>query len=149
VGLASLTRARRARLVPIAVGVVAVLLLSACLTEEEKHAAGMLTGAREKAGVQVLQPHEEVQAKAHAWAQHMADSGQISHSTLSDGISAPWQALGETVSSAGSIEDAFDAQMRSSNHRHTITDGRFTHAGVGVARSADGTFYLAIVFMQL
>ena len=142
-------RTRPARLAPVALAIAAALVLSACYTEEEKQAAILLADARADAGVQALQPHDELQAKAHAWAEHMAEIGHIAHSTLTDGITAPWIALGETISSAGSVEDAFAGQMNSPSHRSTITDGRFTHAGVGVARSPDGVVYLAIVFMQL
>lgn len=142
--------ARLARPARVAVGAAAaLLLLSACLTEQELHAVARYTEARQQHGLAGLEVHPELQTKAHQWAEHLAATGSLQHSDVTSGIAAPWVALGETVSSAGSLDDAFAIQMSSATHRAKLLDGKFTHVGMGVATGADGTVYLVVNLMQL
>ena len=75
---------------------------------------------------------DELAAKAKAWAQHLADTGKLSHSNVASGVSPGWSALGENVGVAASTAGVHDAFMNSSQHRKVLLDRRYTSVGVGV-----------------
>ena len=117
-----------------------------------------LTGCRDIQQIQLVNTEREANglapvlmapdlaAKAQRWADTMAASGTLAHSTLSDGLTpGRWRAVGENVAVAVDVLDAHRALMRSPGHRANIL-GRFTHAGFGAAQSADGRWWLAQVF---
>ncbi|MGI9577845.1 MAG: CAP domain-containing protein [Microthrixaceae bacterium] len=75
---------------------------------------------------------DELAAKAKAWAQHLADTGKLSHSNVASGVSPGWSALGENVGVAASTAGVHSAFMNSSQHRNVLLDRRYTSVGVGV-----------------
>jgi hypothetical protein len=87
--------------------------------------------------------------KARRWAQRMADQGTIWHSALSDENSSDWQKLGENVGRGGSVAALDLAFINSLHHYENLVDPAFGSIGLGVARSADGTIFVAEEFMQL
>lgn len=67
------------------------------------------------------------------------------------GISG-WKVLGENIAYNQGYEDpsAFVVErwMISAKHRANILSGEFTHAGLGIARAADGRVFFTQVFMR-
>ena len=83
-------------------------------------------------------------AKAQAWAEQMARTGQVSHSNLRDGAPG-FRYLGENVGWARSVGEMHSLFMASSSHRATIVSGRYTKVGTGVA-IVNGRYYVVQVF---
>ncbi len=63
-----------------------------------------------------------------------------------------WKAMGENIAYNQGYEDpvAFVVErwMKSDKHRENILNGEFTHAGLGIARTADGQVFFTQVFMS-
>jgi len=63
-----------------------------------------------------------------------------------------WKALGENIAYNQGYDDptafAVERWMISSKHRENILNGEYTHAGLGVARAADGRIFFTQVFMR-
>jgi uncharacterized protein YkwD len=63
-----------------------------------------------------------------------------------------WRALAENIAYNQGYDDpesfAVERWMKSDKHRANILNGEFTHAGLGVARGADGRIYFTQVFME-
>src|SRR5205085_936164 len=87
-------------------------------------------------------------AKARDWAATMAAGGRIWHSTLSDGITADWQKLGENVGMGGSVDGLHNAFVASPHHYENLVDADFTQIGIGIAMNGS-TMYVAEEFMEL
>ena len=91
----------------------------------------------------------------------MARGGYLSH-TDPDGLDLRgradvlglhgWKALGENIAYNQGYSDptafAVERWMVSEKHRENILNDEFTHAGLGVARASDGTYYFTQVFMR-
>src|SRR2546423_4041473 len=103
---------------------------------------------RASKGLSALQVNDNLVAKARGWAAGMAAAGKIWHSTLSDGITADWQKLGENVGMGGSVDGLHDAFVASPHHYANLVDSAFTQVGIGIAMNG-GTIYVAEEFMQL
>ena len=78
----------------------------------------------------------------------MAAGNRIWHSTLSDGITADWQKLGENVGMGGSVDGLHNAFVASPHHYENLVDPAFTQVGIGIAMNGD-TIFVAEEFMQL
>lgn len=63
-----------------------------------------------------------------------------------------WRALGENIAYNQGYQDpsafAVERWMISDKHRENILNGEFTHAGLGIARAADGRIFFTQVFMR-
>ena len=131
-------------------GLVAVLatLLTGCLSPEQRQVTDLLNRTRAESGVPDLRQHDELQAKAQAWAERLAAEGGLRHSLLSDGVSAPWRALGENVGVGATVDSVHQAFLGSPRHRANIVDRRYNNVGTGVA-IANGRVYVVQVFMQV
>lgn len=103
---------------------------------------------RASKGLPALQVHENLVAKARAWAAGMAGAGKIWHSTLSDGITADWKKLGENVGMGGSVDGLHAAFVASPGHYANLVDPSFGHVGIGIVMSGK-TIFVAEMFMQL
>jgi hypothetical protein len=99
-------------------------------------------------GLGTLQVNDNLVAKARGWAAGMAAAGRIWHSTLSDGITADWQKLGENVGMGGSVDGLHAAFVASPHHYENLVDPDFGSVGIGIAVSG-GTIYVSEVFMKL
>src|SRR5438552_5288721 len=99
-------------------------------------------------GLAGLQVNANLVAKARAWAAGMAAAGRIWHSTLSDGITADWQKLGENVGMGGSVDGLHAAFVASPHHYENLVDPAFAYVGIGIAMNGD-TMYVAEEFMEL
>jgi hypothetical protein len=99
-------------------------------------------------GLPALQVNDNLVAKARAWAAGMAAAGRIWHSTLSDGITADWQKLGENVGMGGSVDGLHAAFVASPHHYENLVDPDFGYVGIGIAMSGS-TMFVSEVFMEL
>jgi uncharacterized protein YkwD len=63
-----------------------------------------------------------------------------------------WSTLGENIAYNQGYDDptafAVERWMVSEKHRENALSPEYTHAGVGIARAADGTYYFTQVFMR-
>ena len=84
--------------------------------------------------------HTQAQRKAQAWAEHLAAQNQLSHSVLTDGITAHYCALGENVGYGPSVAAIETAYMNSAGHRANILDTRWNGVGVGYAKRGNIVF---------
>ncbi|MEZ5268741.1 MAG: CAP domain-containing protein [Microthrixaceae bacterium] len=100
---------------------------------------------REAYGVHVVLNNATLQAKAQNWAEVLAAEGRLVHSNLAEGAGGGWNALGENLAMAGSIDEAHQLFVNSSSHRRTLVSSRYNQVGVGVA-TRGGRYYVVQVF---
>lgn len=141
-------QARRRRAVGGVVAVGLVVLLTGCLAAPQQTMLDDVNRDRQAQGRTVLPTQSEVMAKAQAWSAQMARDGKISHSQLSDGIKACWDASGENVAQSTTLAGLEAQWMASPSHRTNILDQRWTHIGVGVTKVGDWYFGVQ-VFLQV
>jgi hypothetical protein len=98
-------------------------------------------------GAGALQVHSVLTAKAQAWAAHMAATGCLCHSNLTDGVTVGWRKLGENVGRGPSVASLQSAFIGSPAHLANMLDKRFNYVGIGVAYGA-GQMWVAQVFMD-
>ena len=107
---------------------------------------------RAKAGLGVLTSRDDVVAIAQAHSERMAQSGDIFHSDSFFGSTVRnllnVVARGENVAYNSDIEAAHSRLMASAGHRANILDARFSVAGIGVVRAADGRYFITQDFIQ-
>lgn len=101
-------------------------------------ALALLNRDRTSQGLPALPVRADAQAKAQAWAEKVARDGALSHSTMSQGLTQCWRAVGENVAKAPSVAQAEQILMADPPHRANILAGRWTAVGVGVAPTAGG-----------
>lgn len=121
------------------------LFLAACQGSEVARSIQLTNQAREDAGQPVVISNPTLQAKAQNWANLLASRGSLVHSNLAEDSGGGWQALGENLAKAGSIEEAQQLFMGSRSHRSTLLSSRYSQVGVGVA-SSGGSYYVVHVF---
>jgi hypothetical protein len=140
----------------IAATMIAAIALFVLATSQGANAAdpaaeadfiGRINGLRASRGLGAVQSHPVLTAKAQAWAAHMAATGCLCHSNLSDGVTVGWRKLGENVGRGPSVQSLHDAFVNSPAHQANMLDGRFGWVGVGVAYGA-GQMWVAEVFMD-
>lgn len=101
---------------------------------------------RASQGLAPLQRESSLDTRARDWSKRMADRNKLSHSNLSS-LLPPWSAASENVGRGGSVESLFEALKNSSGHRANML-GDFTHIGVGVWRSGNGTLWTTHIFVR-
>lgn len=112
----------------------------------------LVNAERQKAGLGALTSRDDITAIAVAHSQRMAEAGDIFHSDSF--MSAAVKSLlgagvrGENVAYNGDIDAAHARLMASPGHRANILDGRFSVAGFGVVRHADGRWFITQDFIQ-
>jgi hypothetical protein len=119
----------------------------ACPGGSEWVGASLLNTYRAANGRSSLRLSAELTSKAQAWSERMAASGQLSHSTLSAGVSSGWEALAENVAQNYSVQAAQVALQNSPGHRTNML-GSYTEMGVGVAEGSGGTIWVTQVFAR-
>jgi len=123
-------RSRANRLVAFFAGVS--ILLSACQSEADKKGFDELNQDRVAYKVTPLKLNSQLQTKANEWVEHLADTGVLAHSDLTDGAPANWCALGENVGYGSSIAQVQDAYMRSAAHRANVLNRSFDVGAVAI-----------------
>lgn len=131
---------------PAVLAVLAIAVLASACTPEEGEAFGAVNAARDAHGLPALGWSDGAYDKAVAWSKHMADQGQLSHSTLSDGVPGGWRRLGENVAYAGSVSAAMHALESSPQHLANILNPEFTSVAIGVVER-DGRYWVTEVFI--
>lgn len=132
----------------VALGIVPMAPARADDPSDEATFVAQINALRATRGVPALTVDAGLTAKARSWARTMADQNTIWHSTLRDGITTPWQKLGENVGKGGSVASLDTAFVNSPRHYDNLVDPAFRSIGIGVVRNAAGTLFVAEEFMQ-
>jgi uncharacterized protein YkwD len=107
----------------------------------------LTNGVRTSAGLGALQRDGSLDARAADWAQELASSGRLRHSSIPKSIVGnPWGTAGENVGYGPSVEVVHDALVNSSGHYANITGAAYSRIGVGVAVDAGGQVWVVQVF---
>lgn len=128
--------------------------------DDERRAFDMINAQRRQRGQRPLIWDSELTRMARFHSSNMARQGFFNHVDREGhdmlgranlfGIEG-WRALGENIAYNRGYVDAagyaVDNWMKSDKHRHNILNSDFTHAGLGVAKDADGRIYFTQVFM--
>ena len=144
----STTRTRpAARLVMALMGIGLIVGMAGACTKDQQPLESLfyINKAREQANLPDLAWNDTLAAKAQAWAERMASSGQLAHSNLTQGVGRGWSYLGENVGCGGSVHDVHEGFMNSKTHRDAILGREFSSVGVGVAERG-GKIWIAQVF---
>jgi uncharacterized protein YkwD len=133
----------------------------AAASGEERRAFDLINAERRARGRQPLTWDGSLTRVARYHSDNMARQGFFNHvdrngSDLTDRAHAHgvggWKALGENIAYNQGYDDpagfAVQRWMTSSKHRENILNGDFTHAGLGVSRTADGRVFFTQVFMK-
>ncbi len=88
-----------------------------------------VNASRAAAGLPAVRENLQLDEKADAWARHLRDVCDLSHSHLSEGAPGNWLKLGENVGYGGDIAQVHDAYMNSPGHRANILDPAFQWVG--------------------
>jgi uncharacterized protein YkwD len=141
------TRRTRARkLVIVLAGLGVVLGVSACnAAQQPREDFFYVNRARVTSGDGQLGWNQQLADKAQAWAQHMADTNTLSHSSLTAGVSGNWSTLGENVGTGGAVGDIHTGFMNSPEHRDNIMSANYSSMGVGVV-TENGRVWVAEEF---
>jgi uncharacterized protein YkwD len=75
----------------------------------------------------------------------MAEIDTLVHSDIGR-LLGPWSIVGENIAVGYSASSLFDALAASPGHYANMTNGSFTHLGVGVWVAADGRIWTTHVF---
>ena len=146
------TTATTARVRPSAASVAA--------TGDERRAFDLINAVRRERGQKPLVWDGALTNMARFHSENMARQNFFNH-VDKDGLSTAgradalgvqgWRALGENIAYNQGYDDpvafAVERWMRSDKHRDNILNSQFTHAGLGVARAADGRVFFTQVFV--
>ncbi|MSO37613.1 MAG: CAP domain-containing protein [Acidimicrobiia bacterium] len=102
---------------------------------------------RSSNGIPPLYTHDVLTAKARSWADHMAATGCLCHSTLADGVTVVWRKLGENIARGYTIAGIHQSLVDSAPHRANMLDRQFRYIGVGTA-VVGSQLYAVEVFMD-
>src|SRR3954453_6514716 len=109
-GAGNKTRALR-----LAAAVLLVLtmgtLLTSCQSSEQARVAELVNQTRAQYGRSYLRDNLQLDNKAQAWAEHLAQYNTLEHSNLPDGITYDWRSLAENVGYGGSIQQVHTAYL--------------------------------------
>jgi uncharacterized protein YkwD len=134
--------------------VLLVLAAAGCMPADARTFLDRTNALRASVGVAALKENDVLTAKAEAWAVHMAATGKLEHSVLSDGLSGlSWKALGENIGTSSPTSNTLltihNAFVASPLHKANLVSSSFTHMGVGVATDKYGHVWVAEVFAKL
>lgn len=116
--------------------------------------AAMVTAAREEEGLPTLPRDAALDAIAQRHAAAMAKLGRVAHDVgagdPADRVEEETEAreVGENVAHASSVRAAHHVLWASPSHRANLLSTRWTARGVGVARAADGSVFVAELFVR-
>jgi uncharacterized protein YkwD len=126
----------------------------------ERRAFDLINRERAARGEARLVWDDELASMARRHSENMAGRGFFSHTDQTGRDTAAraaacgvcgWRALAENIAYNQGFDDpaafAVERWMNSAKHRDNILRAGFTHAGLGVAKSSDGTFYFTQVFV--
>ena len=128
----------------------ALVFVVACVAPDNPQANTNLVRVntlRAAYGVAALPRVYELDIKAQAWAQVIANDGYLHHSNLSEGVSPGWRLIGENTAVGGSVEAAQAALENSAGHLTNLVNPAFNQIGIGVV-SQGGAVWLVQVFFS-
>ncbi|MCA1710504.1 MAG: CAP domain-containing protein [Actinobacteria bacterium] len=113
--------------------------------------AVLINVERAAAGLAPLKVSTCATGFASTWSQHMADTADFSHQSLTPMMSSCGaRGAGENIAyGATSPEQFMTMWMNSAGHKANILRETFTHVGVGIARTPGGTLYATQDFLTL
>lgn len=128
--------------------------------DDERRIFDLINSERQAQGLALLKFDAELSRVAREHSGEMATSNYLNHTNRAgqdagarareNGID--WRSLAENIARNQGFEDpaafAVERWMKSAKHRANISNGSYTHTGLGVARAADGTFYFTQLFMS-
>jgi uncharacterized protein YkwD len=129
-------------------------------TSQERRAFDLINRERASRGEEPLAWDGDLARMARLHSESMARGNNLSHTdetgrdtfarAASCGVCG-WQALGENIAYNQGFDDpvafAVERWMQSAKHRDNILRAEFTHAGLGIAKAADGSVYFTQVFV--
>ena len=100
-------------------------------------------------GIGPLCANAQLTGIAQAWADHLAQTKTFAHQDLYAVLTPlPFRIIAENLLVAPEARATTTtmeaAWMASAGHRDHILDGRYTFAGVGIARSDDGRVFVVV-----
>ncbi|MCA1816623.1 MAG: CAP domain-containing protein [Acidobacteria bacterium] len=120
------------------------------LVNRERAARGEAQLAWDDSLARMARDHSEEMAHANSLT-HQDSAGRDTFARAADEGVCGWRALGENIAYNQGFEDpvafAVERWMQSPKHRENILRAAFTHAAVGIAKSADGSVYFTQVFV--
>jgi uncharacterized protein YkwD len=122
--------------------------LTACMPPAEGTNLTDLNEVRAAVGLPELSRTPELDAKAKAQADRMANRATIFHSSnLASGVTEGWSSIGENVALAGSVDDAQRALEASPGHYANMVNPAFNQVGIGVTVRS-GVTYVVQIFVS-
>jgi uncharacterized protein YkwD len=129
-------------------------------TSAERRAFDLINRERAAHGEQQLMWDDDLARVARQHSENMAQGNFFSHTDptgrdtaarAADGGVCGWRAVAENIAYNQGFEDpvafAVERWMQSAKHRDNILRATFTHAGLGIAKSADGSTFFTQVFV--
>jgi uncharacterized protein YkwD len=129
-------------------------------TSPERRAFDLVNRERAARGEGQLMWDDELASMARRHSENMARQNFFSHTDQTGRDTAAraaecgvcgWRALAENIAYNQGFDDpvafAVERWMNSAKHRDNILRAGFTHAGLGIAKSPDGTVYFTQVFV--
>lgn len=136
-------------------------VVAASVTSDEHRLFEMINRERAKLGLASVQLDGAMSSAAREHALDMADAGKLNHAGQDGSDTAmrarrvgvqSWQMLGENIAFNQGFDDpvafAVERWMKSVKHRENIANPAWTHTGLGIARTADGSVYFTQVFLE-
>jgi uncharacterized protein YkwD len=128
--------------------------------EMETRALELVNAERRKKGLVDLVSAERLSEVARNHSANMAKRGFFNHTDPSGRSSEDrmraaglprWKAIGENIAYNQGFDDpvvmAVGSWMKSSEHRANLMRSMWTETGIGIAVTADGTYYFTEVFL--
>jgi uncharacterized protein YkwD len=128
---------------------------------DERRAFELINAERQRRGLRPLVMDGSLTRLARYHSENMARGGFLSHTDKqgldlrgrADAIGLHnWKAIAENIAYNQGYNDptafAVERWMISEKHRENVLNDEYTHAGVGVVRASDGTYYFTQVFMR-
>ena len=112
---------------------------------DESTFLSLINGTRSSAGVGALSRDGGLDGYARWWAEQMALAGSISHSGMG-GIDSSWTISAENVGSGGTAQMLYGVFTGSTGHLANITNGGFTHVGIGAWIDETGLLWTVHIF---
>ena len=126
----------------------------------EQQTFQLINEKRREAGLKALEWSETVAKVARLHSQNMADHKFFSHAGLDGSVVSDradksglskWRAIGENIAYNRGydqpIEFAVERWMQSPSHKRNLLDEQWSESAVGIAVTADGTYYFTQVFL--
>ena len=131
----------------LSLGGVTAPVAAATAPATESDFISRINSYRSSNGIPALAEHSVLTTKARAWADHMAATGCLCHSTLADGVTVAWRKLGENIARGYTVAGIHQSFVNSAPHRANMLDRQFRYIGVGTAM-VGSLMYAVEVFMD-